>query len=83
MHQSGLEITIVNALGHLENGFYAKYDEGQNGKSNSQGESYLAWPGTTEPVKHTNPNQWHDEEKRGRVGECLKEPNSEQGQDHM
>jgi hypothetical protein len=50
MHQSGLKIAIINALGHSEDGFYAKYGEGQDGKSNGQGDSHLAWSGTTEPV---------------------------------
>jgi hypothetical protein len=64
-----LEIPIINALGHAEDGFNARYDEGQNGKSDSQGDSQLAWLGTTKPVKHTNPNQWHDEQKGARIGE--------------
>jgi hypothetical protein len=29
MHQSSLKMTIINALGHSEDEFYAKYDEGQ------------------------------------------------------
>jgi hypothetical protein len=83
MHPSGLKIAIINALGYPEDGFYATYDEGQNGKSNSQGARYLARLGTTKPVKHTNPNQWHNEQKGGRISECLKEPSNEQGEDHM
>ena len=31
MHQSGLKIPIIKALGHSEDGFYARYDEGQKG----------------------------------------------------
>jgi hypothetical protein len=83
MHQSGLEITIINALGHAEDGVYAKHGEGQDGKPNAQGDNYPAWSGTTKPVKHADPNQWQHEEKRDRVGECLKEPGSEQGKDYM
>ena len=36
--------------------------KGQDGKSNSQGEGYLAWLGTTKPVKHAKPNQWRNEQ---------------------
>ena len=83
LHQSSLKITIIDALGHPEDRFYAKYGEGQNGESNGQGDSYPAWSGTTEPVKHAKANQWHHEEERDRVGERLKEPGNEQGKDHM
>jgi hypothetical protein len=33
--------------------------------------------------EHTNPDQGRYVEKRDSVGECLKEPGSEQGDDHM
>jgi hypothetical protein len=77
MHQSSLKINIIKALGHAEDRFYAKYDEGQDGKSDSQGDSHPAWLGSTKPVQQAKPKQGRNDQKCGRVGKSLKEPNSE------
>ena len=83
LHQSGLEIAVINTLGHAEDGFNAKYGEGQHGQSNNHSNGYPAWLGATKPVEKAKPKQGRNDQKRGRVGKSLKKPNSEQGQDHM
>ncbi len=36
LHLTSLEITIIDTLGHAQDGFYARYDQSQNGQSNNQ-----------------------------------------------
>ena len=50
-HEPRLQITVIITPGYAQHRFYAKYDEGQEGKDNGYHGGDLSRPGTAKPVE--------------------------------